>query len=376
MPLLKLVRLPGVFTAFADILAGYLIVRFAGSGAGDLRSLWFLLGTSGCIYMAGMVWNDIFDFEADSADRPDRPLPSGLLSMTSAFVVGVILSIAGLMLAMAAGMNSFLVAASLLSAVLLYDAGLKRLEIFGPVAMGSCRGLNLLLGMTAHPYIMMMAGERVVYLPPLLLAAYTALITVLATLETAPRALRQESPVPEPADFSDGHEREDYEAIIEELDKASQADPVRGSSPASAPPAAGVQESQEGFSSVEYGLLLLSGIALMLVPFSAGVLMPQRIVATGCFALLMLMLLSGLVRAMRDPSRVRVRALVGASITGIPMLDAGLVASLTSSAPTEFSLGGWQALLSMPTRMEWAGVLLVVVMIIPAYLLRKRISLA
>ena len=97
MPLLRLVRLPGIFTAFADILAGYLIVRFAGSGAGEIRSLGFLLGASACIYMAGMVWNDVFDYEEDRVSRPERPLPSGLVSLTGAFMIGVILSVAGLM---------------------------------------------------------------------------------------------------------------------------------------------------------------------------------------------------------------------------------------------------------------------------------------
>ena len=66
----QLVRLPNVFTAFADIAlgacaAGYLLDR------PGLRSLVRLLVSSGCLYLAGMVWNDWFD-RNDDACRPKR----------------------------------------------------------------------------------------------------------------------------------------------------------------------------------------------------------------------------------------------------------------------------------------------------------------
>ena len=77
----QLVRLPNVFTAFADILLGAL----ATGGVGEHRyEVAFLLLASGCLYCGGMVWNDFFDIEQDRRERPFRPLPSGRISCVAA----------------------------------------------------------------------------------------------------------------------------------------------------------------------------------------------------------------------------------------------------------------------------------------------------
>ena len=43
-----------------------------------------LLVASGCLYTAGMVLNDVFDYEIDRHERPFRPLPSGRISLGAA----------------------------------------------------------------------------------------------------------------------------------------------------------------------------------------------------------------------------------------------------------------------------------------------------
>ena len=69
---LQLIRLPNVFTAIADILMGYLVT--VGSFGYELA---LLILASCSLYSAGMVLNDVMDFEDDQRDRPNRPLPSG-----------------------------------------------------------------------------------------------------------------------------------------------------------------------------------------------------------------------------------------------------------------------------------------------------------
>jgi 4-hydroxybenzoate polyprenyltransferase len=146
-PYLQLVRLPNLFTAAADPLAGWLIV----GGPLSQAASWLPLALAGvAIYAAGMILNDVFDFEVDRVERPSRPLPSGRVSRRLASVLGFGFLILGLALAALAEMTSLFVAIALAACVLGYDGGLKR-TLLGPEVMGACRSLNLLLGMSLAP---------------------------------------------------------------------------------------------------------------------------------------------------------------------------------------------------------------------------------
>jgi 4-hydroxybenzoate polyprenyltransferase len=143
-PYLQLVRLPNVFTALADILLGWLAVDPERT---QLPGLIGLLAASACLYMAGMVFNDFFDLEQDRRERPFRPLPSGRVSRRAAGVLGAALLAAGTLAAALVSGTSLVVALGLVSAILLYDGGLKRTWA-GPLAMGGCRLANVLLGVS------------------------------------------------------------------------------------------------------------------------------------------------------------------------------------------------------------------------------------
>lgn len=143
-PYLQLIRLPNLFTAAADSLAGWLLVR----GSLDEPGRWLpLCGASMAIYAAGIALNDVFDYDIDLKERPGRPLPSGRVSRAFAAGLGATGLIAGIALAATVSVPSAIVAAALVTSVLLYDAGLKR-TVLGPEVMGACRGLNLLLGLS------------------------------------------------------------------------------------------------------------------------------------------------------------------------------------------------------------------------------------
>jgi 4-hydroxybenzoate polyprenyltransferase len=145
-PYLQLVRLPNVFTAAADSLAGWLLVRGTLAEPGRWMPLVF---ASMAIYAAGIALNDYFDVELDRRERPGRPLPAGAVSMRFALGLAVVLLLAGLLAAFAGGgVAGLAVAVLLIACVVLYDAGMRRTGL-GPFLMGLCRGLNLLLGMAA-----------------------------------------------------------------------------------------------------------------------------------------------------------------------------------------------------------------------------------
>lgn len=144
-PYLQLVRLPNVFTAGADSLAGWLLVR----GTFDEPEHWLpLVVASMSIYAAGIALNDVFDLELDRTERPGRPLPSGAVSRRFAMGLAILLLVLSLVLAALSGSRASLAVAGLLVAcVVAYDVGLRQTAL-GPVAMGACRGFNVLLGMS------------------------------------------------------------------------------------------------------------------------------------------------------------------------------------------------------------------------------------
>jgi 4-hydroxybenzoate polyprenyltransferase len=147
-PYLQLVRLPNLFTAAADSLAGWLIVR--GSLSEPARWVPLVLA-SVAIYAAGIVLNDVFDYEVDLRERPNRPLPSGRVSRRfAAWLGGIALAMGPVLAGLSGSTASLVVSLALAACVLAYDAGLKR-TVLGPEAMGACRGLNLMLGLSQGP---------------------------------------------------------------------------------------------------------------------------------------------------------------------------------------------------------------------------------
>jgi 4-hydroxybenzoate polyprenyltransferase len=141
----QILRLPNLPTALADICLGALAAN-----ALPQHGLAFaaLLLASACLYSAGMVWNDYFDQEQDRRERPFRPLPSGRIASRQAAQLGAGLLLAGVLSALPAGKTSFYLAVFLVVAILAYDGWLKRTWA-GPLAMGTCRFLNVLLGVSA-----------------------------------------------------------------------------------------------------------------------------------------------------------------------------------------------------------------------------------
>ena len=148
---LELLRLPNVFTAMADVAMGLLFVQAIASPA-DGWMLGLLVVASSMLYASGVVLNDVFDIEHDTEHRPERPLPSGRVSLVAARWLGWQLLCIGVLFACAVGFMTGnyrpgVVAALLAATVVLYNSFARHTPA-GPVVMGSCRMLNVLLGMS------------------------------------------------------------------------------------------------------------------------------------------------------------------------------------------------------------------------------------
>jgi 4-hydroxybenzoate polyprenyltransferase len=175
---LELIRIPGVFTAHADIVAGAFI---AGAGVRQLPDLIVLLIASSCFFSAGMALNDYFDCDIDRLERPSRPIPSGRVAEGAALFLGMALLATGIISCYFVSGISFTIALLLTLAIVSYDGRLKNVAWAGPVNMGFCRYLNLLLGMSILPL------NYSIMLIPLLLWLYIFGITVLSSNEVKGR---------------------------------------------------------------------------------------------------------------------------------------------------------------------------------------------
>jgi len=175
-----LLRPPNLLTVPGDPVAGFLLA--GGGGVGG--SVVLAGGVSLLFYMAGLVSNDYVDRHEDAHDRPDRPLPSGQVSLRAAWLVAAILFAAGLGLAALAGPQVLGVAAVLAGLVLTYNGLAKKHRLPGALCMGACRGASLLLGAACTPPPPLVAGVNGVIVAAVGLTLYIAAVTALADRET------------------------------------------------------------------------------------------------------------------------------------------------------------------------------------------------
>ncbi len=133
----------------ADVLAGAAIAGFFSSPqeVGLNALLLLVLSTMG-LYAGGIVFNDVFDYELDKVERPERILPSGKLSRKTAIIFGLLLLGLAILSAAWVAWENGLLALGIAILALLYDKYSKHHAFLGPLNMGLCRALNLLLGVS------------------------------------------------------------------------------------------------------------------------------------------------------------------------------------------------------------------------------------
>ena len=144
---LRLMRPANLPTDAADIFAGAALAGIL-TASFPILPLLLLVFASVFLYAGGVVLNDVFDFSLDKIERPERPIPSGLIPLKSAAFFGIILLAIGIVLAFIANQLSGFLALALAGAIVLYDGYSKKNGFLGPLNMGLCRGLNLILGMS------------------------------------------------------------------------------------------------------------------------------------------------------------------------------------------------------------------------------------
>lgn len=161
----ELVRLPAALSVPGDALAGAAVTGTLGWRTTALAA------SSVCLYWAGMALNDYSDRELDADERPERPIPSGRVSPTTALRVAGGLTAAGIGFSALAGRRAVAVAVPLAGTVWAYDM-LAKPTPFGPVVMAAARSLDVVLGGSAAPRRALPAA--------LALGAHTCAVTALS----------------------------------------------------------------------------------------------------------------------------------------------------------------------------------------------------
>jgi 4-hydroxybenzoate polyprenyltransferase len=141
---LRLGRVSNLPTVWTNTLAGIVL---AGGAAVDPRTLPLMVALS-LFYVAGMYLNDAYDAEIDARERPERPIPAGLVSADTVFAAGFGMMAAGLGVLLwtgygvagGTGLGPAFGGLGLGAAIVLYNRRHKDNPL-SPVLMGLCRVL-------------------------------------------------------------------------------------------------------------------------------------------------------------------------------------------------------------------------------------------
>ncbi len=148
MNFFRLMRPANIVTSVADVLAGIAISGYFLTFETDyLPVLMLCISTIG-LYGGGIVFNDVFDADLDKIERPERAIPSGAVKLNEAIFLGAFLLLSGIAAAFTIAALSGIIAILIAFFALLYNKYAKHHSFLGPLNMGLCRGLNLLLGVS------------------------------------------------------------------------------------------------------------------------------------------------------------------------------------------------------------------------------------
>ena len=174
---LALARISNSPTVASNVLAG---AALAG-GLGQPGTVLLLAVALVLFYTAGMVLNDLFDYEHDLEKQPGRPLAAGRVSKDVALTVVVALFSVGSFLLAFTGIATLLSGIVLIGLIVLYDAWHKTNPL-SPLIMASTR---VMVYMTAFLAFSLQVTPSLIAWS-FLLALYIIGLTYLAKMESRP----------------------------------------------------------------------------------------------------------------------------------------------------------------------------------------------
>jgi len=189
---LVLTRCSNLPTVWSNVISGWLLGMAAVIRTPTVivpsalsRILFILLLGISLLYVAGMILNDVFDYEWDCKNRPERPLPSGLISRSKAKWIGIIILLLGLALSAYSAGRFFKLTFLLTIFILWYDVAHKGNPL-APIVMGACRALLPIIGFMVATRHGIYELPSTVYIYAAVLGIYTYALTWVAKYELTP----------------------------------------------------------------------------------------------------------------------------------------------------------------------------------------------
>ena len=145
----QLFRIPNLFTVPPDILGGYFVTAINTIPSINYYNLLLLSFSSVCLYIGGLITNDLLDVEKDKAERPNRPLSSGRIKKSTAVLLSILFFGLGVFLSLLLTLTSTVIAFFLTFMILLYNYKLKD-SLSRPYLMGGIRSLNVIYGASSN----------------------------------------------------------------------------------------------------------------------------------------------------------------------------------------------------------------------------------
>ena len=141
---LQLGRVSNLPTVWSNVLVGTVL---AGGEPWTMVTVVVMIAVS-LLYVGGMYLNDAFDHEIDARERPNRPIPAGLVAANTVFAAGFGMLLAGIAVIAAAAalalpgatLRPVLASVALAAAIVFYDWNHKG-NALSPLFMGLCRVL-------------------------------------------------------------------------------------------------------------------------------------------------------------------------------------------------------------------------------------------
>ena len=312
------------------VLAGYCLIRFYASTAGNILVMPYLMAAGALLGMADSAWRNIFTAAAENEDV-HGDLPAGSVSTTASFLVALFTTLAGLMCAMIGGFNSFRAAGLLILLFLARSALFRKVEVVTPILKGLCSGMLFVLGMTAHTNFAetLYIGET--RLPA---AFFTFYMIVIAVLSQA-----KDSAKPRAAPAGEELANETASRLLEVRDDA-----------------------------IDSAVAWFAGGVLVLIPLIQAWIMPWNWLSWGILGFLSIATLLRLIPVTAYRTRRDLGNFVEAAYRGGAWLNAGAVASLGGYTVREI-YQDWK--IPMPGHDELAAIVIIVFLAMPAWFMRR-----
>jgi len=140
--IILLLRPVNILITFISVFIG----AWVGGNIYPLEKLFYACLSGALICGGGNVLNDYFDAESDMINKPNRPIPSGIISKLNALLLWIIISVIGFTLSFFISLNGVFIAATAVVLLFFYNSFIKNTVLIGNIIISFLTALAFIYG--------------------------------------------------------------------------------------------------------------------------------------------------------------------------------------------------------------------------------------